>query len=256
VSNTGSLALMEKDANDGRDPTFKQIRRFRSEHHSSSKASIFGGGSRSARIGEIALCNLGTLFFDEIVHIQKSTLEALREPLEDHKILISRVNSKTEYQTKFLFIAAMNPCPCGNLLSYKKECRCSDLEVKRYKNRLSSPLLDRIDIYVQMDEITSEDKPSISSSEMFKKVKIAFLAQLQREQSELNGKLSDKEITKFCSLDDETQKVLDVAIQRFDLSQRAINKTLKVARTIADLEKSKDIQKVHLMESLSFRFKQ
>lgn len=249
------LEIAKLDALEGKEPDFKPQRPFRSPHHSSTRASIFGGGSKSAKIGESALANNGILFFDEFPYFQKSTLESLREPLEDYKVLISRVNTKIEYQTKFLFVSAMNPCPCGNLLSSKKECRCLDLEINRYKNKLSSPLLDRIDLYVQMDEITHEDKSTITSKEMFKKVKIAFLAQLERGQSELNGKLNDKEIIKFCKLDHESQAILNQATQRFELSQRAINKTLKVSRTIADLSTSKNISKKHLLEALSFRMK-
>ena len=249
------LEIAKLDALEGKEPDFKPLKPMRSPHHSSTKASIFGGGSKSAKIGEVALANNGILFFDEFPYFQKPTLESLREPLEDHKVLISRVNTKVEYQTKFLFVAAMNPCPCGNLLSNKKECRCSELEINRYKNRLSSPLLDRIDLYIQMDEITADDKPTVSSFQIFEKVKIAFLAQLKRGQSELNGKLTDLEITKYCKLDDETQSILNQAIQRFDLSQRAINKTLKVSRTIADLDESQDIKKKHLLEALSYRFK-
>jgi len=249
------LEIAKLDALEGKEPDFMPLKPMRNPHHSSTKASIFGGGSRSAKIGEVALANHGILFFDEFPYFQKATLESLREPLEDHKVLISRVNTKVEYQTKFLFIAAMNPCPCGNLLSRKKECRCNELEISRYKNRLSSPLLDRIDIYVQMDEITAEDKSSISSHEMFKKVKTAFLAQLKRGQSELNGKLTDFEIREYCKLNDETQTILNQAVERFALSQRAINKTLKVARTIADLDESQDIEKKHLLEALSYRFK-
>ena len=149
----------------------------------------------------------------------------------------------------------MNPCPCGNLLSTKKDCRCSDLEIKRYKNRLSSPLLDRIDLYVQMDEITIKDKSTMTSAHMHEKVKLAFLAQKRREQSELNGKMDDSDIEKFCTLDSESQKILDNAVHRFDLSHRAIKKSLKVARTIADLDESERILKSHLLESLSYRLK-
>ena len=243
------------DSLEGKEPLFQPIRPFRSPHHSSTNASIFGGGSRSARIGEVALANNGILFFDEFPHFEKNTLQSLREPLEDYKVLISRVNSKIEYQTKFLFVSAMNPCPCGNLLSKRKECRCSDLEIKRYKNRLSSPLLDRIDLYVQMEEIREEDRATISSKEMFEKVKIAFLAQKKRHQKELNGKLSDKEIMKFCMLDKSLQQLFNQASQRFDLSQRGMKKILKVARTIADLDEKRDIEKSHLLEALSYRMK-
>jgi magnesium chelatase family protein len=249
------LEIAKLDALEGKEPNFKPLRPIRSPHHSSTKASIFGGGSRSAKIGEIALANNGILFFDEFPYFQKSTLESLREPLEDYKVLISRVNTKIEYKTKFLFVAAMNPCPCGNLFSRKKECRCSELEINRYKNRLSSPLLDRIDIYVQMDEITVDDRSTISSAEIFEKIKIAFSAQLDRGQSELNGKLTDFEIREYCKLDDKAQSILDQAIQRYGLSQRAINKTLKVSRTIADLDESQNIEKKHLLEALSYRFK-
>jgi magnesium chelatase family protein len=132
--------ILEKaklQALDFKEVDFSPIRAFRSPHHSSTKSSIFGGGSVNAKMGEIALSNNGILFFDELPHFSKSILEALREPLEDNKILISRVNSKIMYETKFIFIAAMNPCPCGNLLSSLKECRCNELEIQRYKNRFS-----------------------------------------------------------------------------------------------------------------------
>ncbi len=243
------------DALDGLEPDFKPIPPFRSPHHSSTRASIFGGGSRSAKIGEVALAHNGILYFDEFPHFPKTVLESLREPLEDYTMLISRVNSKIKYPTKFLFVASMNPCPCGNLLSTKKDCRCSDLEIKRYKNRLSSPLLDRIDLYVQMDEISPKDKSTITSAQMHEKIKAVFLVQKKRGQSELNGKMSDKDIEKFCILDDESQRILDNAVTRFDLSQRAIKKSLKVARTIADLDESEKISKAHLLESLSYRIK-
>jgi len=250
--------ILEKaklDALEGKEPDFTPLRPFRSPHHTSTKASIFGGGSRSAKIGEVSLANNGILFFDEIPHFPKTVLESLREPLEDYRVLISRVNTKIRYETKFLFIAAMNPCPCGNLLSKTKSCRCSETEINRYKKRLSAPLLDRIDIYVQMSEIEPENKSSISSKEMSEIVKRVFTIQKERGQSELNGKLSDEEIRRYCILDEKSEEVLHNAIRRFDLSQRAINKTYKIARTIADIDESKTIQKKHLMEALQYRFR-
>ncbi len=247
------LQKAKLDALQDRECDFSPVRNFRSPHHTSSKASIFGGGSQSAKIGEAALANGGILFFDEIPHFQRSVLESLREPLEDYRILISRVNSKILYETKFLFIGAMNPCPCGNLLSKTKSCRCSDLEIKRYKNRLSSPLLDRIDIYIEMQEVKMEDKESVSSKEMFEKVKRAFLMQKQRGQKELNGKLNEQEIKKYCKISKENQDIINQAISRFSLSHRGVNKVLKVARTIADLEQREEIQKSDILEALSYR---
>jgi len=235
---------------------FKPVRNFRAPHHTSSKASIFGGGSKSAKIGEVALANEGILFFDELPLFQKSILESLREPLEDHKLLISRVNSKVLYETKFLFIGAMNPCPCGNLLSQSKSCRCSDLEIKRYKNRLSSPLLDRIDLYVEMEEVKEEDKESVTSKEMFEKVKKAFLMQKRRGQKNLNGKLNDQEIKKYCKISIENQNIINQAIKRFSLSNRAVNKVLKVSRTIADISQREEITKSDILEALSYRIRE
>jgi magnesium chelatase family protein len=241
------------DALEGIEPSFKPLRAFRHPHHSSTPASIFGGGSSGAKIGEIALAHKGILFFDELPHFPKNILEALREPLEDRRIMISRVNSKVEYPTDIMFIAAMNPCPCGNLLHQQKSCRCSDLEIKRYNNRLSEPFLDRIDISVEMQVSSSEDKSSLSSQEMHTKVFDALHLREARNQNEPNGKLSDEGIQEFCAVSTENQDILRQASENFGLSFRAINKTLKVARTIADLESSPHIEKEHLLEALSYR---
>jgi len=235
------------------EPSFRPKRPFRSPHHSASKPSVFGGGSNQARIGEVALANGGILFFDEFPHFQKSVLEALREPLQDHRVLISRVNSKVEYATRFMFVAAQNPCPCGNLLSNVHPCRCSDLEIKRYKQRLSDPLLDRIEIYVQMQESDPEDRPSVDSGTMHEKVVEAFRRQMERGQRHLNGKLGEKEIETFCPLDTEAETLLLKAVNNFGLSHRSVANVKKVARTIADLAGSDTIEKTHLLESLSFR---
>lgn len=230
-------------------PSFIPKRTFISPHHSSTKASIVGG----TQIGEVALSNHGVLFFDELPHFPKTILEAMREPLEDHEISISRVNSKIKYPTSFLFVCAMNPCPCGNLLSQTKRCRCNDVEIQRYKNKISDPFLDRIDLYVTMNEVTKEDISDVTSSELHKKVLETFVIQKQRGQKQLNGKLNDKDIKKYCILDDEAQNILDMSIEKFTLSFRAINKILKVARTIADLNGDEVINKTHIVEALSYR---
>ncbi|WP_456323841.1 YifB family Mg chelatase-like AAA ATPase [Hydrogenimonas sp.] len=235
------------------EPSFEPLRPLRAPHHSASKPSIFGGGSSRARIGEVALANGGILFFDEFPHFQKAVLEALREPLQDHRVLISRVNSKVEYATRFMFVAAQNPCPCGNLLSTVHPCRCSDLEIKRYKQRISDPLLDRIEIYVQMQESDPEDSPSIDSHSMHAEVIEAFRRQKARGQSRLNGKLDEKELELYATLSKDAQETLLKAVQNFGLSHRGVGNVKKVARTIADLAGSIEIEKSHLLEALSFR---
>ena len=204
-------------------------------------------------MGEIALSNNGVLFFDELPHFSKSILEALREPLEDNKILISRVNSKIMYETKFIFIAAMNPCPCGNLLSSVKECRCNEVEIQRYKNKLSEPFLDRIDLYVVMNDSFSDNKNITTSKDLHENVIKAFIRQKKRGQTELNGKLNDSDITKYCVLDHDSKDILEKARINYQLTFRSVNKVLKVARTIADLNDNEIITKSDLLKSLSFR---
>jgi len=245
------LTVAKNQFLNGKEPDFKPIRPFVAPHCSASRASLFGGGSRQAKIGEVAMSHKGLLFFDELPHFQKSALESLREPLQDRAIHISRVNSKIKYETDFLFVGAMNPCPCGNLFSQTKECRCSDLEIKRYRNKLSQPILDRIDLYVAMQEVKASDKTSVTSKQLQEQVIKAFKAQKERGQKEFNGKLQECDIEKFCVIKDEA--ILYSAIERFGLSHRAINSIKKVARTIADLDGSELIEKKHLLEALSFR---
>jgi len=247
------LDVAKLNALEMKEPEFKPRRNERSPHHSSTLASIFGGGSYKAQIGEVGLSHRGILFFDELPHFSKNVLEALREPMQDRKIRISRVNSKIEYPADFLFIGAMNPCPCGNLLDENKECRCSDIEIQRYKNRLSDPFLDRIDLNVVMQNVTKDDKSTLSSKEMHKKVLEANIFAIQRGQKSFNAKLNDKEIEEYCILDNEAKITLDMAIDRFALSFRAIKNIQKVSRTIADLDASTSILKKHVLEALSYR---
>ena len=247
------LTIAKHQFLDGTTPDFKAKRPMRSPHHTATSASIFGGGSHKARIGEVALAHNGILFFDELPHFSKNILEALREPLQDKRVNISRVNSKVQYEADIMFVAAMNPCPCGNALSKKKSCRCSEQEVKRYKNRLSDPFLERIDLFVVMQEVNMSDKMDYSSKELKLMVNTAFKSQMQRGQSNLNGKLKEDEIEKFCQINQEAEKILFSAIERFALSHRSINSIKKVARTIADLDQSVDIEKKHLFEALSYR---
>ncbi|MEA3289321.1 MAG: YifB family Mg chelatase-like AAA ATPase [Campylobacterota bacterium] len=243
------LDMAKLDSLQAKQPNFIPLRSSLSPHHSSTKASIVGG----TQIGEVALSNHGILFFDELPHFQKSVLEAMREPLEDHEISISRVNTKIKYPTKFLFICAQNPCPCGNLLSQSKVCRCNEAEIQRYKNKISDPFLDRIDLSITMNEVKKDDTSDVSSEQLHDKVIEVFKIQKLRGQKELNGKLNDQDIKKYCILDNDAQNLLDMCIEKFALSFRAINKVLKVSRTIADIEASELIRKQHIMEALSYR---
>ncbi len=253
MSNSDILEKVKLEILDGAEPNFQPRRAMQIVHHTSTSASVFGGGSYKAKIGEVGLAHNGILFFDELPHFSKNILESLREPMQDKKIRISRVNSKVSYPAKFLFIGAMNPCPCGNLLDESKECRCNELEIQKYKNRLSDPFLDRIDLNVVMQNVSSSDTPSLSSLEMHEMVVKAHMRAKKRGQKEFNANLSDKEIDIYCTLSEEVQNVLDMAISRFTLSFRSIKKVQKVARTIADLAKSDTIKKEHLLEALSYR---
>ena len=234
---------------------YSPLRPFRNPHQSASKASILGSATQfEPKPGEVALAHNGILFFDELPHFKRDILESLREPLENHKLSISRVHSKLEYETLFLFIGAQNPCPCGNLLSSIKECRCQEKEIKSYKNRLSEPFLDRIDIFVQMtEESPTHTESSVDSKRMQEMVFEAFVFAKNRGQQGFNGKLSEREIEQFCVLDSESQALLQQASVRFGLSMRAQNKLKKVARSIADLAKSEMIMKPHILEALSYR---
>ena len=232
--------------------SYTALRPFRNPHQSSSNASILGSVIQNdAKPGEISLAHNGILFFDELLNFQKTALESLREPLENDELSISRVNIKVTYPASVLFIGAMNPCPCGNLYSTTKECRCKDMEIRKYRNKLSEPLRDRIDIFIKMDESKSEER--ISSAELFAQVLVAFKAQKIRGQRKLNGKLDDSEIERFCTLKNAEAELLDLATQRYGLSYRGRQKILKVARTIADLQNCKEIAKEHLLEALSYR---
>jgi len=247
------LSIAKHQFLDGNIPDFSAKRPMRAPHHTATSASIFGGGSQQAKIGEVALAHKGILFFDELPHFSKNILEALREPLQDRKVHIARVNAKIEYDADIMFVAAMNPCPCGNLLSKTKVCRCSESEIKRYRNRLSDPFLDRIDLFVVMQEISSADKGDISSEEMHRQVIKAFRRQKERGQVRLNGKLNEEEIEIYCRLDNASLPVLENAIQRFGLSHRSIASIKKIARTIADINDNEEITKKDLLEALSYR---
>lgn len=239
---------------------YKPKRSFRAPHQSASKASVLGSASQfKVSPGEIALAHNGIIFFDELPYFKRDILESLREPLENNQLAVSRVHSKIIYDTSFLFVGAMNPCPCGNLLSTTKECRCKDSEIRSYRNNLSEPFLDRIELYVQMQESPQKDAQTFSSKDMQEIVFHAFKQQVQRGQMDdfgnviFNGKLQPMQVDKFCSLDSECKSLLEQAKARFQLSYRGEQKIRKVARTLADMQSSPTIQREHILEALSYR---
>ncbi len=247
------LAIAKHQFLDNQTPSFKPQRPFRSPHHTATVAAIFGGGSNKAKIGEVALAHNGILFFDELPYFKKEVLEALREPMQDRVVNITRVNNKISYESDFIFIGAMNPCPCGNLFSRVNSCRCTQKEIKRYTSKLSEPFLDRIDIFVTMQEIEPSNKSTISSKEMFEMVLEAFAFQKKRSQKRLNGKLKESEIDQFCQFEKSAQDMLFDAIKKFGLSHRGVVSIKKVARSIADLNQTQKIRKKDLLEALSYR---
>jgi len=233
-------------------------RPFRSPHHTISASALTGGG-RIPKPGEISLSHHGVLFLDELPEFQRAALEIMRQPLEDGQVTISRVNGTLTFPSDFMLVAAMNPCPCGYLGDGNK-CHCSMNEIVKYNRKISGPLLDRIDIMVEMPAVTYEDLDGIESGESSAKIKERVLAahktQLKRYQNEgiyFNAQLSASQIEKFCSLEDKEKEMLRNAFERLDLSARAYHKILKVARTVADLDGSEHITLPHLAEVLQYR---
>ncbi len=236
-------------------------RPYRAPHHSASAVGIIGGGT-NPRPGEITLAHRGVLFLDEMVEFPRSTLEVLRQPLEDNIVTISRAQTSITYPANFILIGAMNPCPCGFLGDNKKQCTCSQSQINRYRSRLSGPLLDRIDIQIKVQRLDDEEllnndnKNAETSAEIKKRVIKARKIQQERYKNDgilTNSELTPKLIKKYCKIDDESKKFLKNAINQFNLSARSFDRILKISRTIADLEESENIKITHIAQSLQLR---
>ena len=233
-------------------------RPFRSPHHTISASALTGGG-RIPKPGEISLAHNGVLFLDELPEFQRSALEVMRQPMEDGKVTIARVSGTLTFPSDFMLVAAMNPCPCGYLGSGDK-CHCTVNEIAKYQSKISGPLLDRIDLMVEMPAVGYEDLQSTasgeSSAEIKKRVVKAHEIQLQRYKKEgifFNAQLNAAQVEKYCVLGEAEQKLLKAAFSSMDLSARAYHKILKVARTAADLDGSEEITVRHLAEVLQYR---
>ena len=235
-------------------------RPYRSVHHTASANGIIGGGS-SPKPGEITLANRGVLFLDEMVEFPRQVLEVLRQPLEDGEIVISRAKHSVKYPAKFMLLGAMNPCPCGFLGDKEKQCTCSDFQINRYLSKLSGPLLDRIDIQVDVPRLTPTELLATTeieedSATIRTRVIAARKIQAIRYKNDnilTNSELTSELIKKYCQLDSKTQELMKIAIVKYQLSGRRYDRVLKLARTIADLANSENIQQIHLMQALQYK---
>ncbi len=235
-------------------------RPFRSPHHTISDAGLIGGG-QNPRPGEVSLAHNGVLFLDESPEFKKNVLEVLRQPLEDGVVTISRASHSLTFPAKFLLVAAFNPCPCGYLGDLKKNCVCTPPQIQRYKSRLSGPLLDRIDLHLEVPAIQfrelTEKRNGESSAEIKKRVDQARQIQMKRfsrrKKIYCNGQMGPQEIKKHCALDDTSLSLLENAVEKMGLSARSYHRIVKISRTIADLGQSAHIASSHVAEALQFR---
>ena len=234
-------------------------RPFRSPHHTISTTSLVGGG-RIPKPGEISLAHNGVLFLDELPEFNKNTLEVMRGPLEDGIVTISRVNATLTYPCNFMLVASMNPCPCGFYGSKEKECSCMPQAISKYLSRISGPLLDRIDIQVEVSPVKykylEQENKEETSSQIKERVNNARKIQLERYKDDgiySNSELTPKMLNKYCNLGKEEKVLLEQAFNSLGLSARAHGRILKVARTIADLDSKENINVSHIAEAIQYR---
>lgn len=233
-------------------------RPFRSPHHTITEVGLIGGG-RIPKPGEISLAHYGVLFLDELLEFKKNTLEVLRAPIEDREVTISRTGISLTYPSNFILIASANPCPCGYYGSKEKECICTETQRRIYSSKLSGPMLDRFDIQIQVSGINYEKlvvKQEESSETIKSRVNKAKKVQIERYKNEgfiSNSELTSKYIEKYCKLDAKSNDILKNYFDKLKLSARAYSKILKVARTIADLDGSENIEQIHILEAIQYR---
>lgn len=236
------------------------LRPFRTPHHTATTVSLCGGGNSKIRPGEISKAHKGVLFLDELPEYSRSALESLRQPLEDGIITVTRAGGSVTFPADFILCASMNPCPCGNYGSAYLNCTCTAAQIRKYRSKVSGPLLDRIDLQVEVDGVKYDDLASNDaeepSSEIKKRVERARLVQRERFSDEditVNANMGEKQIKKYCRLSAECERILRTAFETLHLSARARSRIIKVARTIADLDFSSEIKPEHILEAASYR---
>jgi magnesium chelatase family protein len=241
------------------DKSFVATRPFRSPHHTVSDAGLLGGGMNPSP-GEISVAHNGVLFLDELPEFKRTTLEVLRQPLEDGKVTVSRAAGTMTFPAEFMLVAAMNPCPCGYHGDPKRRCRCTPQQVERYREKISGPLLDRIDLHVEAPAVPFAElrnqSPGESSASLRERVIAARDRQAHRFgalRTRVNARMSSAQVRKFCALDSEAEEMLRMAMESLNLSARAHDRILKVARTIADLDDAPAIRPEHISEGIQYR---
>lgn len=234
-------------------------RPYRSPHHTISDAGLIGGG-KMPRPGEVSLAHNGVLFLDELPEFRRNVLEVMRQPLEDRQVTISRASASLTYPASFMLIAAMNPCPCGFFSDPSRECKCSSNQIQNYVSRISGPLLDRIDIQVEVPAVKYSELAAETTGEPSAQVQERVEAARQVQQQRFagttihaNANMESKQIREYCKVDDQAQDLLRVAINQLGLSARAYDRILKVARTIADLDQNPNIEAMHVSEAIQYR---
>jgi magnesium chelatase family protein len=239
-------------------------RPFRAPHHSISKVGLIGGGSRP-KPGEVTLAHRGVLFLDEFNEFPRSALEAMRQPLEDGKLTISRSRERVSYPSRFMLIASSNPCPCGYLNHPDKECDCTPRQVKRYQKKISGPILDRIDLHVEVPSVDVEklkeqrrkedNEKSVQIRKRVDKARKRQEKRFKKEAIHTNAEMKNRHVKKYCKLPEKSEEILSQAASKFNLSARSYFKMIKVAQTIADLDNSEVIKVNHIAEALQYREK-
>ena len=237
-----------------------KARPFRAPHHTVSDIALVGGGAYP-RPGEVSLAHNGVLFLDELTEFHRDVLEVLRQPLEELSVTVSRARGSLVFPASFMFVGAMNPCPCGNFGHPEKQCLCSPFQIHKYRSKISGPLLDRIDIQLEVpalktSELVGDIPAGTPSVEIRRRVIKARETQRNRfsgSQTRSNSRMGPKQIKTHCLIGDDSKSLLRSAMDRLGFSARAYDKILKVSRTIADLEKSENIEKKHIAEAIQYR---